>query len=70
LTEEGECRGEVLTEPRGSGGFGYDPALYLPQLGKGMAELGVEEKARISHRGEAFRRMRPHLEAYRLGRWP
>jgi XTP/dITP diphosphohydrolase len=58
---EGECRGEVLRAPRGTGGFGYDPVLMVPELGRTMAELTLEEKGRISHRARAFARMRPHL---------
>jgi XTP/dITP diphosphohydrolase len=55
--EEGMCEGEILREPRGSGGFGYDPFFLVPALGKTMAELSLEEKNRISHRGEAMRKM-------------
>lgn len=58
---EGECRGQVLRMPRGSGGFGYDPVLLLPELGRTMAELTLEEKGRLSHRARAFERMRPTL---------
>ena len=67
VLESGECRGEVLTAPRGTGGFGYDPVLLLPDLGRTMAELSLEEKGRISHRARAFTRMRPHLRALALG---
>jgi XTP/dITP diphosphohydrolase len=58
---EGECRGQVLRAPRGSSGFGYDPVLFLPELGRTMAELALEEKGRFSHRARAFERMRPTL---------
>jgi XTP/dITP diphosphohydrolase len=51
------CPGELLYTPRGSGGFGYDPIVYLPELGKTVAELAVEEKNTISHRGRACARM-------------
>lgn len=51
------CPGELLRESRGSGGFGYDPLVWLPDLGKSMAELGVEEKNRVSHRGRACARL-------------
>jgi len=51
----GECGGVITLEPRGEAGFGYDPIFYLPQLGKTMAELTLEEKNRISHRGRAAR---------------
>jgi XTP/dITP diphosphohydrolase len=51
----GECRGVITLEPRGKEGFGYDPIFYLPELGKTMAELPLEEKNRVSHRGRAAR---------------
>jgi XTP/dITP diphosphohydrolase len=65
LAQEGRCvavvsgkvDGEILEEPRGSGGFGYDPVFYFPLLGKSFAELNAEEKNRHSHRGKAFRRL-------------
>ncbi|MDR2101068.1 MAG: RdgB/HAM1 family non-canonical purine NTP pyrophosphatase [Treponema sp.] len=47
--------GELIREERGKGGFGYDPILYLPQEGRTVAELGEDEKNRISHRGKAAR---------------
>ncbi len=50
---EGECSGEILSEKRGSGGFGYDPVFYLPEYSKTMAELSASEKNRISHRARA-----------------
>ncbi|HET7839708.1 MAG TPA: non-canonical purine NTP pyrophosphatase [Rectinemataceae bacterium] len=50
------CSGELLRAPRGEGGFGYDPVVYLPALGRTVAELGVEEKNRLSHRGRAAAR--------------
>lgn len=49
--------GEILEVPRGSGGFGYDPAFYFPALQKTFAEISAEEKNRRSHRGKAFRRL-------------
>jgi XTP/dITP diphosphohydrolase len=53
----GECRGLITFEPVGRGGFGYDPVFYLLGLAKTMAELLPEEKNRISHRGQAARRV-------------
>ena len=50
---QGECRGRITASPRGRQGFGYDPVFLLPELGRTMAELDVEEKARVSHRGMA-----------------
>jgi len=49
----GECPGLITTEPRGNRGFGYDPIFYLPEFGKTMAELSLDEKNRISHRAKA-----------------
>ncbi|TFH87562.1 RdgB/HAM1 family non-canonical purine NTP pyrophosphatase [Billgrantia azerbaijanica] len=46
--------GEVLTEPRGAGGFGYDPLFWLPDQGRTAAELSADEKNRLSHRGRAL----------------
>ncbi len=55
-TFTGEAHGEIVTAPRGTGGFGYDPLFYFPALGKTFAELPLEEKRRHSHRGQAFRK--------------
>lgn len=56
VTFEGEVRGTILSAPRGNHGFGYDPLFLVPELGRTTAELLAEEKARISHRGAAFRK--------------
>ncbi len=57
LWSEGEVRGKVVREPRGTGGFGYDP-LFIPEgYEKTMAELPLQEKNRISHRGKAVERL-------------
>lgn len=58
----GKVDGAILETPRGTGGFGYDPVFYFPQLGKSFAELTAEEKNQHSHRGEAFRRLMEILE--------
>lgn len=55
IVAEGRVAGEILTAPRGEGGFGYDPLFYYAPLGKTFAELDREEKNGISHRGEAVR---------------
>jgi XTP/dITP diphosphohydrolase len=55
-TFAGEAHGELITTPRGTGGFGYDPLFYFHSLGKTFAELSLAEKRRHSHRGQAFRR--------------
>lgn len=52
----GEAAGRLLTSPRGTHGFGYDPLFYFPELGKTFAEIPAEEKAHYSHRGKAFRK--------------
>ena len=53
---EGACEGMVAFEPRGDKGFGYDPIFYIPSLDRHMAELELEEKNRMSHRGQATRK--------------
>jgi XTP/dITP diphosphohydrolase len=60
----GTVEGRVNDEPRGAGGFGYDPIFYFPPLGRTLAELGEDEKASVSHRGRAFRQLRDHLAAH------
>jgi XTP/dITP diphosphohydrolase len=55
--------GEVLREERGIGGFGYDPILFIPELGRTAAELTEAEKNQISHRGKAGRRLAALLSA-------
>lgn len=54
LTTEGSVEGEILAEPCGTGGFGYDPLFYLPELKKTMAEVDLVTKNTLSHRGKAF----------------
>ncbi|MBC7265086.1 MAG: XTP/dITP diphosphatase [Chloroflexi bacterium] len=58
---EGTCEGRIATEPSGSGGFGYDPVFYLPEVGCTMAELPAETKNRISHRARAAMKIREVL---------
>jgi len=53
LQAEGDCRGTIAQEPRGTNGFGYDPVFYFPQLGKTYAELSDTEKNQHSHRARA-----------------
>lgn len=53
VTAEGTCEGIIRDFYKGDGGFGYDPLFYLPAFGKTMAELSMEEKNKISHRGRA-----------------
>jgi XTP/dITP diphosphohydrolase len=64
---EGRCEGRLIEEPRGEGGFGYDPAFVPDATGPGdertMSELSQVEKNEISHRGIAARRLAEHLRA-------
>jgi XTP/dITP diphosphohydrolase len=53
-TAQGSVEGEILSAPRGTEGFGYDPLFYLPALHKTMAELDIDTKLTFSHRGRAF----------------
>jgi len=64
---EDECSGVIAFEPKGEKGFGYDPVFYLPELGKTMAELSVEEKGRVSHRGKAARKALAILKTVKAG---
>lgn len=64
LTAEGDCPGAIAFAPMGEGGFGYDPVFLVPQLRKTFAQLTAEEKAAISHRGNALRAFRAVLETY------
>lgn len=59
---EGECPGEIIPEERGTGGFGYDPIFLIPELGRTMAELSMDEKNRLSHRARAIMKARPILD--------
>ncbi|MCB6343203.1 RdgB/HAM1 family non-canonical purine NTP pyrophosphatase [Enterocloster lavalensis] len=61
LHTEETMEGRIAREPAGSGGFGYDPILWLPEFGKTSAEITMDEKNRISHRGKALRAMREAL---------
>lgn len=59
---EGNCPGEIISEERGTGGFGYDPIFLLTELGRTMAELGMEEKNKLSHRAMAMTSAMPVLK--------
>lgn len=61
IIAQGFCRGEIISEPSGQHGFGYDPIVYLPQQGCTMAELAAEKKNRISHRAIAFTQLLAQL---------
>jgi XTP/dITP diphosphohydrolase len=61
-TAEGSVEGIILDAPRGTGGFGYDPLFYLPSLDRTMAELDLETKLSLSHRGRAIEALMAMLE--------
>lgn len=63
LVAVGRWYGELLTAPRGEGGFGYDPLMYIPTLGKTVAELDAQEKNQHSHRAQAMRQMLDLMQA-------
>ena len=62
IVTRGEARGLILTEPRGDGGFGYDPYFFEPDLDMTFAELHPDQKNELSHRGKAFRALAIILE--------
>ncbi len=59
---EAAMEGQIAYEPAGCEGFGYDPILYIPEFGKTSAELTIEQKNEISHRGKALRAMKAVLK--------
>jgi XTP/dITP diphosphohydrolase len=63
---EGVVRGEIAREPRGTNGFGYDPIFYYPPFGCTLAELDLDRKATVSHRGQAFKALRGFLNHSRV----
>lgn len=65
LIAEARWHGEIVLEPRGSGGFGYDPLFFVPACGCTAAELAAEHKNRISHRALAMRELAQRLAAWR-----
>lgn len=64
LHTEAAVEGTIAYEPAGSGGFGYDPIFYLPEYGKTSAEIPIEEKNKISHRGKALEAMKQQLKEW------
>jgi len=54
IVTKGAVEGQILRTPRGTGGFGYDPLFWLPQMEKTMAEIDLATKQKISHRGQAL----------------
>jgi len=69
ITADGVCEGVILDAPRGTGGFGYDPLFYSPELKMTFAEAGVGSKSELSHRARAMRAIKPRLLDY-LSRRP
>lgn len=61
LTTTGTCEGRILQEPRGTGGFGYDPLFYVEDLGKTLSEVSLDQKNEMSHRGQALKNMNTKL---------
>lgn len=66
-TVEGRCHGMIVTEPRGQGGFGYDPLFLIPEYGQTFGELPASVKQAMSHRAKAFQQLRPLLQSAILG---
>ena len=62
LQARGEVHGELLRQPVGEGGFGYDPIFYYPPFGKTFAQVSAEEKNRVSHRAVALNMMNEKLK--------
>ena len=65
LEAEGICQGEILYQPRGTNGFGYDPIFYVPQQQQTFAEMPAAVKQQVSHRGQAFAVLLPKLKEIR-----
>ncbi|MEB3233727.1 MAG: RdgB/HAM1 family non-canonical purine NTP pyrophosphatase [Leptolyngbyaceae bacterium] len=61
LEAEGYCAGEILRQPQGIGGFGYDPIFFVPEQGMTFAEMPTELKRQMSHRGRALQQLLPKL---------
>ncbi|HXE15285.1 MAG TPA: RdgB/HAM1 family non-canonical purine NTP pyrophosphatase [Bryobacteraceae bacterium] len=66
ITSRGTVEGEILEEPRGSEGFGYDPLFYCPEIACSFAEASREQKFQLSHRGRAFRLLLQQIAAQGL----
>lgn len=67
LTYEAKCDGVIIDEKRGENGFGYDPVFYFEEYGKTFAEMTMEEKAKVSHRGKALAEVK--AEAAKIKKW-
>ena len=64
-TADGAVEGEIIAEPHGTGGFGYDPLFWLPELGKTMAEVDLEIKQKLSHRGRALQALLKQMQGWK-----
>lgn len=62
LTYEGKCEGFITREPKGEGGFGYDPVFFYPEFNKTFAELSMDEKSEVSHRGRALGEIKKEID--------
>lgn len=62
LTYEGRCEGVLTCEPAGNNGFGYDPLFFFPELNKTFAQLSMDEKAKVSHRGKALQEITQEMD--------
>ena len=62
LTYEASCEGTILDAPRGSNGFGYDPLFYYEPYGKTFAEISMDEKNKVSHRGKVLKELSDEFE--------
>ncbi len=62
LTYEGECKGVIAEEPAGKNGFGYDPLFFYPEFNKTFAQLNINEKASVSHRGKALKEVAEEMD--------
>lgn len=63
IKTEGICEGEILTQIKGEGGFGYDPIFFVPEVKQTFAQMPSELKRQISHRGKAFTSLTPLLKS-------
>jgi XTP/dITP diphosphohydrolase len=64
---DGKCRGRIVTEPRGDGGFGYDPLFEIPEYHRTFGELSAVVKHALSHRGRAIAKLRPIVRSLLTG---
>ncbi|MCP3875168.1 MAG: XTP/dITP diphosphatase [Desulfobacteraceae bacterium] len=62
LTYEGDCKGVITKEPVGESGFGYDPLFFCPEFNKTFAQLTIEEKGQVSHRGKALQQVAGEMD--------